>query len=59
MICPHCHRTISEQQRYLMSADPEKPGLLDCLRGEAGDGWRPSAGAAYRRPGIATPAPRS
>lgn len=23
MICPHCHRTIAEQQRYLMSADPD------------------------------------
>jgi hypothetical protein len=23
MICPHCHRTIREEQRYLMSRDPE------------------------------------
>ena len=23
MICPHCNRTIHEQQRYLMSIDPD------------------------------------
>lgn len=23
MICPHCGRTIREQDRYLMSLDPE------------------------------------
>ncbi len=40
MICPHCKRTIREEQRYLMSADPERPGLLDSLRGEAGEAWR-------------------
>ena len=40
MICPHCQRTIREEQRYLMSADRERPGLVDCLRGEAGAGWR-------------------
>jgi hypothetical protein len=40
MICPHCHRTIREEQRYLMSVDPERPGLLDSLRGEAGEPWR-------------------
>ncbi len=40
VICPHCKRTIREEQRYLMSADPERPGLLGCLRGEAGEAWR-------------------
>lgn len=40
MICPHCQRTIQEQQRYLMSADPDKPGLLGSLRGERGEAWR-------------------
>jgi hypothetical protein len=40
MICPHCHRTIREERRYLMSVDPEKPGLLGCLRGDGGEGWR-------------------
>jgi hypothetical protein len=23
MICPHCKETIREEQRYLMSADPD------------------------------------
>lgn len=23
MICPHCNQTIREEQRYLMSVDPE------------------------------------
>jgi hypothetical protein len=23
MICPHCNRTIREEQRYLMSVDPD------------------------------------
>jgi hypothetical protein len=23
MICPHCNHTIAEQDRYLMSRDPE------------------------------------
>jgi hypothetical protein len=23
MICPHCAKTIREEERYLMSADPE------------------------------------
>jgi hypothetical protein len=30
MICPHCHRTIREEQRYLMSRDPDaelSPGM--------------------------------
>ncbi len=40
MICPHCHQTIREEQRYLMSSDPDKPGLLGSLRGEGGEGWR-------------------
>ncbi len=40
MICPHCNRTIREEQRYLMSTDPEKPGLFESLRGEGGEGWR-------------------
>jgi hypothetical protein len=40
MICPHCNHTIREEQRYLMSSDPEKPGLSGSLRGEAGEGWR-------------------
>lgn len=40
MICPHCNQTIREEQRYLMSSDPNKPGLFESLRGEAGEGWR-------------------
>lgn len=40
MICPHCQKTIREEQRYLMSVDPAKPGLIDSLRGEGGEGWR-------------------
>ena len=40
MICPHCQRTIREEQRYLMSVDPEKPGLVESLRGEGGESWR-------------------
>jgi hypothetical protein len=40
MICPHCNRTIREENRYLMSTDPEKPGLFESLRGEGGEGWR-------------------
>jgi hypothetical protein len=40
MVCPHCRQTIREQQRYLMSVDPDKPGLLDSLRGEGGEAWR-------------------
>jgi hypothetical protein len=40
MICPHCNRTIREEHRYLMSTDPEKPGLFESLRGEGGEGWR-------------------
>jgi hypothetical protein len=23
MICPHCNKTIREEQRYLMSVDPD------------------------------------
>ena len=40
MICPHCNRTIEEQRRYLMSVDPELPGLWESLRGEGGEAWR-------------------
>lgn len=40
MICPHCHRTIQEEQRPIMSVDPNKPGLIDSLRGEGGEAWR-------------------
>ncbi len=40
MICPHCQKTIREERRYLMSVDPERPGLFECLRGEAGAAWR-------------------
>jgi hypothetical protein len=40
MICPHCNRTIREEQRYLMSSDPDKPGLFGSLRGEGGEAWR-------------------
>lgn len=40
MICPHCNRTIREEQRYLMSLDPDRPGLFESLRGEGGEGWR-------------------
>jgi hypothetical protein len=40
MICPHCNRTIREEQHYLMSSDPDKPGLVGSLRGEGGEAWR-------------------
>ena len=40
MVCPHCQQTIREEQRYLMSIDPDQPGLLDSLRGEGGEAWR-------------------
>jgi hypothetical protein len=40
MICPDCHRTIREEQPYLMSSDPDRPGLLACLSGQAGEAWR-------------------
>lgn len=40
MICPHCNRTIREEQRYLMSLDPDRPGLFESLSGEGGEGWR-------------------
>jgi hypothetical protein len=40
MICPHCQKTIREEQRYLMSSNPDKPGLLGSLRGEGGEPWR-------------------
>ncbi len=40
MICPHCNRTIREEKRYLMSADPNKPGLIGSLTGEGGERWR-------------------
>jgi hypothetical protein len=34
MICPHCGCTVREEDRYLMSADPEAPGFRELLRGE-------------------------
>ena len=34
MICPHCGRTIREEERYLMSADPDAPGFGELLQGE-------------------------
>jgi hypothetical protein len=41
MICPHCQCRIREEKRsYLMSIDPEKPGLIESLRGEGGEAWR-------------------
>jgi hypothetical protein len=40
MICPHCQRRIEDERRYLMSSDPEKPGLFESIRGEGGEGWR-------------------
>lgn len=40
MICPHCHKTIREERRYLMSVDPDRPGLIESLRGEGGEAWR-------------------
>jgi hypothetical protein len=40
VICPHCNRTIPEQRRYLMSVDPDRPGLIASLRGEGGEQWR-------------------
>lgn len=40
MICPHCQRTIREEERNLMSVDPERPDLIGSLRGEGGEAWR-------------------
>ncbi len=34
VICPHCGRTVREEERYLMSADPEAPRFGELLRGE-------------------------
>jgi hypothetical protein len=34
VICPHCGCTVREEDRYLMSADPEAPGFGELLRGE-------------------------
>jgi hypothetical protein len=34
VICPHCGCTVREEDRYLMSADPEAPGFLELLRGQ-------------------------
>ncbi len=34
MICPHCGCTVREEDRYLMSADPEAPGFRELLQGE-------------------------
>jgi hypothetical protein len=34
VICPHCGGTVREQDRYLMSADPEAPGIRELLQGE-------------------------
>jgi hypothetical protein len=35
-VCPHCRRPV-ERRPYLMSVDPDRPGLLGILRGEAGE----------------------
>lgn len=40
MVCPHCNKTIREEKRYSMSSDPDGPGLLGSLSGEAGPAWR-------------------
>lgn len=40
MVCPHCNRTIREEERYSMSSDPDSPGLFGFLSGDAGPGWR-------------------
>ena len=40
MICPHCNHTIREEERYLMSVDADRPGLIGSLRGEGGESWR-------------------
>ena len=40
MICPHCQRRITDERHYLMSSDPQKPGLFESLRGEGGESWR-------------------
>jgi hypothetical protein len=37
MICPRCGHTIAEQERYLMTADPDQPDWLDILCGDAGE----------------------
>jgi hypothetical protein len=34
VICPHCGCTVREEDRYLMSADPEAPRFGELLRGE-------------------------
>ena len=40
MICPHCQNTIREEKRNLISIDPDRPGLIESLRGEGGEAWR-------------------
>jgi hypothetical protein len=40
MICPHCQRAIREERRNLMSVDPDRPGLIESLRGDGGEAWR-------------------
>lgn len=39
MIGPRCQRTIREGAALSDELDPERPGLLGCLRGETGDGF--------------------
>ena len=34
-VCPHCGRQ-AQRRPYLMSVDPDRPGLTGILRGEAG-----------------------
>jgi hypothetical protein len=34
VICPHCGCTVREEDRYLMSVDPEAPGFGELLQGE-------------------------
>lgn len=40
MTCSHGQRTIREERRYPRSVDPERPGLVGCLRGDASEAWR-------------------
>jgi hypothetical protein len=40
MTCSHRQRTIREEQGYPRSVDPERPGLVGCLRGDAIDARR-------------------
>jgi hypothetical protein len=34
VICPHCGHRVGEENRYLMSTDPEAPSFRELLQGE-------------------------